>query len=73
MVITPRQVQNHSQEISTLKNELAALKDEVSSLSAHLQLIVIRVHIPVACPRTASLHRLGQECYCSISGISSNK
>ena len=39
MVITPRQVQDHSEEISTLKAELAALKDEVGCLPAQLQLL----------------------------------
>ncbi len=31
MVITPRQVQDNSEEISTLKAELATLKDEVGA------------------------------------------
>ena len=38
MVITPRQDQDNSEEISTLKAELATLKDEVGSSSALMQL-----------------------------------
>ena len=54
MVITPRQVQDNSEEISTLKAELATLKDEVGSSSALMQLHPpFPIHAVLAFTRTA--------------------